>query len=150
MALYVVRTTAGREELLAELIAEEAKRQKLEIYSIAQIPGVKGYILIEAANQLEVQRAIHGMAHAKTVLPQEVDVEEILKYLEEEKVIEFYRGDIVEILIGAFKGTRARVIKFDPKKEEVTVELLDTPLPLDIEVPATGVKLIKREKDTTQ
>ncbi|HIP66737.1 MAG TPA: transcription elongation factor Spt5 [Candidatus Nanopusillus sp.] len=148
MPFYAVRTTAGKEELVVELIAHEVKRQKLEIYSIMSIPGLKGYIIIEASNPLEVQRAIHGMRHAKVVLPQEIHPDEIFKFLEEEKKVEeFKRGDIVEILIGAFKGTRAKVLKIDAKKEELTVELLDTPVPLNITVPANGVRIIKREEE---
>ena len=147
MPFYAVRTTAGKEELVAELIAEEAKKNNLEIYSVMSIPGLKGYIIIEGENVLEVQRAIQGMKHARVVIPQEISPEEVFKFLEEEKKIEeINKGDLVEILIGAFKGTRARVLKIDPKKEELTVELLETPVPLNITIPATGVKLLKKKE----
>jgi len=146
MPFYAVRTTAKKEEITAEIIAEEAKRSNLEIYSVMAIPGLKGYIIIEGENILEVQRAVQGMKHARVVLPQEIPPEDIFKFLEEEKKIEeINKGDLVEILIGAFKGTRARVLKVDPKKEELTVELLETPVPLNITIPATGVKLLKKE-----
>jgi transcriptional antiterminator NusG len=147
MPFYAVRTTAGKEELVAELIAEEARRNNFEVYSVMSIPGLKGYIIVEAENVLEVQRVVQGMKHARIVLPQEINPEEVFKFLEEEKKLEeVNKGDLVEILIGAFKGTRARVLKIDPKKEELTVELLDTPVPLNITIPATGVKLLKKEK----
>jgi len=148
MPFYAVRVISGKEEIAAELLAAEANKQMLEIYSVIVLPGLKGYIIVEAKNPLEVQRAIFGLRYVRSVIQEEVNPEEIFKHLEEvKKVEEFNRGDIVEILMGAFKGTRAKVIKVDTKKEELTVELLDTPVPLNITIPVTGVKLIKKSTE---
>ena len=145
MPIYTVVVTSGKEELVADIIASEAKRKNLEIYSILQIPGVKGYIFIEAANSLEVQRAIIGIRHAKRVMPQEVNIEDLLKYFEEEKV-EFNIGDIVEVLAGAFKGTKGKIINIDNKKNEATIELIDVPVPLQLNIPINNLKLIEKSK----
>ncbi len=121
MPIYAVVVTSGKEELVADIIANEAKKRKLEIYSIVQIPGVKGYIFIEALNSLEVQRAIIGIRHARKVMPQEVNIEELTKYFEEEKV---------ELNIG----------------DEATIELIDVPVPLQLNIPVNNLKLIEKSK----
>lgn len=143
MPIYAVSVTYGKEELVAEMLAYEAKRGKYEIYSVMAIPQLKGFIFVEAENSLDVQRAILGIKHAKKVLPEEVNIEELLKYFEEEKV-ELKVGDIVEIIIGALKGSKGKVIKVDDKKNEVTIELLDVPVPLNVTLPINNVKVIEK------
>ncbi|MGC9079676.1 MAG: transcription elongation factor Spt5 [Nanopusillaceae archaeon] len=145
MPIYVVVVTSGKEELVADILGAEAKRKNLEIYSIMQIPGVKGYIFVEAVNSLEVQRAIIGIRYAKRVLPQEVSIEELSKYFEEEKV-ELSLGDIVEVLSGAFKGTRGKILNIDDKRKEATIELIDVPVPLQLNIPLNNLKLIEKSK----
>ncbi|BFI73482.1 transcription elongation factor Spt5 [Nanoarchaeota archaeon] len=145
MPIYTVVVTSGKEELVADIIASEAKKRNLEIYSILQIPGVKGYIFVEAANSLEIQRAIIGIRHARKVMPQEVNIEELTKYFEEEKV-EFNIGDIVEVLSGAFKGTKGKIVNMDNKKNEATIELIDVPVPLQLNIPINNLKLIEKSK----
>jgi transcriptional antiterminator NusG len=145
MPIYTVVVTSGKEELVADILASEAKKRNLEIYSIFQIPGIKGYIFVEALNSLEVQRAIIGIRHAKRVMPQEVDINELLKYFEEEKV-QFNIGDIVEVLSGAFKGTRGKILNLDERKNEATIELIDVPVPLQLNIPINNLKLIEKSK----
>lgn len=145
MPIYALIVTGGREDLVADLIEKIAKRENLAIYSITQIPGLSGYLFVEAENSLEVQRAIIGIRNAKKVLPQEVNVEDILKYFKKEEVV-VKEGDIIQILVGALKDAKAKVIKVDDKKKEVTVELLDVPIPLNITLPISNVKVLKEEK----
>ncbi|WP_457913320.1 transcription elongation factor Spt5 [Candidatus Nanopusillus massiliensis] len=121
--------TSGREELVADILANEGKNVKYAIYSIIQIPGVKGYLFVETTNSLELQRAVLGIRDVKRVLPQEIPIDELLKYFEEEKG-EYDINDIVEVLSGACKGTRGKIINIDEKKKEVTKELIDVPVPL--------------------
>lgn len=145
MPIYAVTTTAGKEEYVADLIEKIAKREKLEIYAVMAIPGLKGYIFVEADNPLDVQRAIYGMRYAKRVLPQEISYEELLKYFEKEEIV-VEVGNIVEILVGALKGARGKVIKVDDKKKEITIELLDVPVPLNITLPVNNVRVLEKEK----
>ncbi|MGC9132989.1 MAG: transcription elongation factor Spt5 [Nanopusillaceae archaeon] len=145
MPIYTIVVTSGKEELVADILASEAKKRNLEIYSILQIPGIKGYIFVEALNSLEVQRAIIGIRHAKRVMPQEINIDELLKYFEEEKV-QLNIGDIVEVLSGAFKGTRGKILNIDEKKNEATIELIDVPVPLQLNIPVNNLKLIEKSK----
>jgi KOW motif. len=68
-----------------------------------------------------------------------------LKYFEEEKV-KYDINDIVEVLSGAFKGTRGKIINIDEKKKEVTIELIDVPVPLQLNAPINSLKLIEKSK----
>lgn len=145
MGIYAVKVTNGKEELVAEILAEEAKKGKYEIYSIMAIPQLKGFIFVEAENPLEVQRAILGIKHARRILPEEVQVDELLKYFEEEKV-EVNVGDIVEIIMGALKGNKGKVVKYNDKKQEVTIELIDVPVPLNVTLPINSIKVIEKSK----
>jgi transcriptional antiterminator NusG len=145
MPIYAIVVTSGREELVADILANEGKNGKYSIYSIMQIPGVKGYLFVETTNSLELQRAVLGIRHVKRVIPQEIPIEDLLKYFEEEKV-KYDINDIVEVLSGAFKGTRGKIINIDEKKKEVTIELIDVPVPLQLNVPINSLKLIEKSK----
>ncbi|BBL45311.1 transcription elongation factor Spt5 [Nanobdella aerobiophila] len=145
MPIYIVSVTSGKEEVVADLISNEAKKNKLEIYSILQIPGIKGYIFVEALNSLEIQRVLVGLRYARKVIPQEISMDELNKYFEEEKV-ELNPGDIVEILAGAFKGTRGKIINIDDKKEEASIELIDVPVPLQLSIPLNNLKIVEKSK----
>ncbi len=150
MSFFAVRTTGGREDLVAEFIAEEAKRRKAKIYSILVPPGLKGYIFVEADNIYEVQRAAYGIPHFRGVLPKEIPFEEIEKYLTVEKKIEVHRGDIVEIIAGPFKGYKGRVIRVDEQKEEVTVELMESMIPIPVTVKIDDIKVVKKESEVAK
>ncbi|MEM4571486.1 MAG: transcription elongation factor Spt5 [Nanopusillaceae archaeon] len=148
MAIYVVTVTSGREDIVAEIIAEEAKRKNLAIYSIVHFSNMKGFLFVEAENQLEVAKAIHELRYAKKVLPEEVKVEEILRFFEEKEEIVLNIGDIVEIIAGPLKGTKAKVLKVDNKKKEVLLELLDVPVPINVDIPINNVKLLYKKEET--
>ncbi|MCX6804360.1 MAG: transcription elongation factor Spt5, partial [Candidatus Diapherotrites archaeon] len=46
--IFPVRTTVGQEQLVVDILSSKIVKEELSIYSIAVVPGLKGYILIEA------------------------------------------------------------------------------------------------------
>jgi len=145
MGIYVVKTTAGREDLVAEFLLEEAKRKNVLVYAVFVPPGLKGYIFVEADNVYEVRKAAEGIPHVKGVLADEVPFEQIEHYLvPEKKEIEVNRGDIVEVIAGPFKGYRLRVVRVDKERNEITGELLDSPVPIPVTVSFDDIKVIQR------
>ena len=52
-------------------------------------------------------------------------------------------GALVEVVAGPFKGMQARVVRVDPSKEEVTVEILEAAFTLPITVHADYVRELK-------
>ena len=57
-------------------------------------------------------------------------------------------GDIIELTSGPFRGERARIIRIDEGKEEITVELFEATVPIPVTVRGDFVKVIqKKEKE---
>ena len=57
-------------------------------------------------------------------------------------------GDIVEIISGPFKGSRAKIVTITMTREEITVELLDSRITIPIVIHADYVRKLE-SGDTT-
>jgi len=127
MPIYALRTTMGQEQSLSEHLARKAElRPHLKIYSVLVPGGLKGYIFVEAESIDEVEILVEGMRHVRkrprASRAEEIPIEQLDHFLIPRPVIEgvdIY--DIVEVISGPFKGSRARVIDINVGKEEVTV-----------------------------
>lgn len=145
--IFAVRTTAGQERNVANLIAARAEVNKLPIKSILVPEGLKGYLFIEAEGPHFVEDAISGIKHVKSRVPGIVSVSEIEKYIVIKSIIEELDiDDVVEVIGGPFKGMRAKIIRVDRTKEEVTIELLEATFTLPITVHADYVKLVEKAR----
>ncbi len=51
--IYALRTTANREDQVMDFVSSNAKRKKLEVYSVIKPHGMRGYIFLEAASKTE-------------------------------------------------------------------------------------------------
>jgi len=95
---------------VAELIAEKGKRlEGGKIYAVIVPPSqkgvIKGYILVEASDELTLRRLVRGTPHAKGVVPGAIPVKEIEGMLQQEPLMkELKVGQIVKIVGGPFKG----------------------------------------------
>ena len=78
--------------------------------------------------------------------------EEIDKFLIPKPAAEgLAEGDIVEVISGPFKGERARVARVESAKEELILELIDSPQAIPIRVHADFCKLVEKgEKEEPQ
>ncbi|MGB9724783.1 MAG: transcription elongation factor Spt5 [Nitrososphaeria archaeon] len=142
---FAVRTTGGQEENVAEFIYKNAIFNKKEIYSIIHIPSQKGYLVIEAKNGQDVRETIAGVKHVKELVPGLLKLEDFDKLLIKKPAIaEFTIGEVVDIIMGPFKGMKAKITKIDLTKMEVTVMLLDAPYPLTLTVDASYLKPSKK------
>ncbi|MEK6970118.1 MAG: transcription elongation factor Spt5 [archaeon] len=144
--IYTVRTTVGQESMVIDILAAKTKREGLEIYSMALMPGLKGYILIEADNENTVQRGIAGINLVKSrgVVPGQVKIEELGAILSSKPLMESIKPDQkVELIAGPFKGEKARVIRVNETKEEVTVELLEATVKIPVTTKAEYIRVIK-------
>lgn len=144
--IYTVRTTVGQESMVVDILAAKAKREGLELYSMAVMPGLKGYILIEADNENTVQRGIAGVSLVKSrgVVAGQVKIEELGSILSSKPLMEAIKPDQkVELIAGPFKGEKARVIRVNETKEEVTVELLEATVKIPVTIRAEQIRVIK-------
>lgn len=145
--IFVLRTTANREDQVMDFVTSNAKKKGMNIYSIIRPHGMRGYIFIEAENRAEAEQAAFNVPYARGILPKKVDYKDIEHMLEESKKVEMniMKNDIVEIISGPFKRENAKVTRIDRTKEDVVVELLEAAVPIPITVKMDTVKVIRRE-----
>jgi len=147
VAVFAVRTTAGQEKNVANLVAVRVETNKLPVKAILVPETLKGYLFIEAEGPHFVDEAIAGIKHVRSRVPGVVQFSEVERYIVIKPVIEELDiDDLVEIVGGPFKGMRAKITRIDRTKEEVTLELLEATFTLPITVHADYVKLVEKAK----
>ena len=146
--IYALRTTANREDQVADFLASNAKKKKLDVYCVIRPHGMRGYIFLEAADRQNAEQAATGVPYSRGILPKDIDYKEIEHMLEQVKrEVNIKKNDIVEIIVGPFKREQAKITRVDKQKEEVVVELLGAAVAIPISLKLDAVKVIRRETD---
>ncbi len=146
-AVFAVRTTAGQEKNVANLIEAKVKINDLQVKAVLVPEMLKGYIFIEADGPHSVEKSIAGVKHARSRVPGVVTFPEVERYIVIKPVIEeLDADDLVEVIGGPFKGMRAKITRVDKAKEDVILELLEATFTLPITVHADYVKLVEKSK----
>jgi transcriptional antiterminator NusG len=142
---FAIRTTGGQEENTANFIYKNSILNKNQVYSIIFLTSQKGYLIIESKSGQDIREAISGIKHVKELVPGLLKVEDFEKLLIKKPAItEYIVGEVVDIVMGPFKGMKAKITKIDLSKMEVTVMLLDAPYPLSLTVDSSYLKSSKR------
>jgi len=144
--IYTIRVTSGQEQIIAEILMKKARAEKLDVYSIIHIDNVKGYLFIESNDENTLVKLIQKVKHIKGFLKKAVTVQEMEKLVKAEKMpaLVIEQGDLVEMSSGPFKGERAKVLKLDEAKDEITVELMEVAVPIPVTVKSKMVKLFQK------
>lgn len=147
--IYIFRVTTGQEKIVSQMLEKKSRAQKLAIYSILVPENVKGYLFVEAATENDAVHLAQKTRHVKGILKQHIDLSEIDKMVKAEKpaALTIELGDIVEIKSGAFKGDKAKVIKIDDNKDELTVEFMDMAVPIPTTIKRKITKIFKKAGD---
>jgi transcriptional antiterminator NusG len=146
-SIFAVRTTAGQEKNVANLIAVKIGSNKLPIKAVLVPEMLKGYVFVEAEGPHFVEDAISGIKHVRSRVPGIVSFSEVEKYIVVKPVIEELDvDDVVEVVSGPFKSMRAKITRIDKTKSEVTLELLEATFTLPITVHADYVKVVEKTK----
>jgi len=148
--IFIIKVTTNKEDRAVEMIVNRATKKSLSVYSVIRPHGLKGYIIVEAADRESAEEAVFNLPYVKGIIGKTVSYEEIQQMLEpkvEEMNIEI--GDIVEML-GQFKGEQAKVTRIDKQKGEVVVSLLGASVPIPVTVKIDNVKVIRREADEVE
>jgi transcription termination/antitermination protein NusG len=135
---------SGQEELVATILRN--KSGELPIYSIILMPNIRNYIIIEVDNENTLKRAIVDIPYVqKRMLPiGNVNKKELESMLQIESIMDnLEKGMTVEIKSGHLKGEKARILRVNPQKEEVTVEILDATIKMPITIKAENIRVIK-------
>jgi transcriptional antiterminator NusG len=143
-SLYAVKVTVGQERNVAQMLADKAKVEGLPIAAILAPTELRGYIIVESSAPHAVDQLIRGVRHTRERVQGMVDPSEVNHYLETRPAFEGLEvGTMVEVIAGPFKGMQAKVVRVDPAKEEVTVEILEAAFTLPITVHADYVREVK-------
>jgi len=146
-SVFAVRTTAGQEKNVANMIAIRVETTKLPIKAVLVPEMMKGYVFVEADGPHFVEQAITGVKHVRSRVPGLITFSEVERYIVSKPIIEELGvDDVVEVVGGPFKGMRAKITRIDKSKEEVTLELLEATFTLPITVHADYVRLVERAK----
>jgi transcriptional antiterminator NusG len=106
---------------------------------------LRGYVFIETTEFRDVEIAISGVPHVRGRVGGKVSLDEIDRFLAPPPAAEgISEGDVVEIISGPFKGERAKVARVDTGKEELILELLDSPYTIPVRVHADFAKIVER------
>jgi len=144
--IFPVRTTVSQEQLVVDILSSKIVKEDLNIYSIAVVPGLKGYILIEADNEITLRRGITDTPHIKGsgIVKGAVKIEELSSLLESKPLMKtLQEGQKVEIISGPFKGEKAKITRVNQAKEEVTVELLEAAVKIPVTIKAENIKIVQ-------
>ncbi|MGM5483785.1 MAG: transcription elongation factor Spt5 [Nanobdellota archaeon] len=146
--LYVIRTTANREDQVFDFLESNIKKKKINAYSILKSHGMRSYIFIETTDIQEAQRSIYGIPYARGILPRPVDFSEVESMLDTgKKEVNIKKNDVVEIISGPFKREKAKITRVDRQKGEVIVELLEAAVSIPITLKFDAVKVIRRDEE---
>mgnify|MGYP005659485031 CR=1 FL=1 len=150
MPIYALRTAIGQEQSVSEYLARRAdKRPELDIKAILVTGSLKGYIFIESSSIDHIELLVEGVRHVRkrprSSRAEEIPINELEHFLMPRPVIEGVNpGDIVEIVSGPFKGSRARVTDIHSAKEEVTLELLSVDLQIPVTISGESIRVIEK------
>ena len=148
--IHTIRVTSGQEKIIAEILTKKARAEKLDVYSIVHVENVKGYLFVETPDENTLVKLIQKVKHVKGFLKRPVSLPEIQELLKATKqpAMTIEPGDTVEMASGPFKGERAKVVKIDEAKDEITVELIEVAVPIPVTVKSKMVRLFQKAGQT--
>jgi transcriptional antiterminator NusG len=139
--LFALRTTAGYERNVANMIEGRIPHGSVDVHAILVLPTLKGFVFVEGKDRETVAELVRDLRHVKSKTPVQVEVSEVSKHLVERPLIDVIaEGMTVEVIAGPFKGFTGKVTRVDKIRKEVTLELLESAYPFPISVPVNQVR----------
>ena len=146
--IFSIKTQVGKEQNTADLLNSRAQKSELEFPSILVTPELRGYVFVEGYDRERLKDVIKTISYARTVLDGDIPIGEIEHFLvPTSAVAKIAEGDVVEMIAGPFRGETAKVTHIDDTKEEITVELFESVVPIPITVRGEQVRVIKRKEE---
>ncbi len=147
---FIVRVTASQEKITADVLQNKISKTNSDIYSLVMPYGMRGYLIIEAANEIACRDLILNEPHVKGMLSKPLDEAELQKMLASKQAVqEISVADTIEFFAGPFKGYKAKVMKVDSAKDEITVELMDVAVPIPVTTKANMARIIEKANKGT-
>ena len=146
--IFSIKTQVGKEQNAADLINSRADKSKIKIPSILVTPELRGYIFLEGYDKERIKEMIKTVSYARNMLEGDIPVEQIEHFLvPASAVAKIAEGDVVEMIAGPFRGETAKVTHIDDAKEEITVELFESVVPIPITVRGEQVRVVKKKEE---
>jgi transcriptional antiterminator NusG len=146
--IFVIKVTTNKEERVLDLIAEHIEKKNINVYAIAKPQGLRGYIILEAADRESAEDACFNLPYVKGIIGKTISYEEVKNMLEPNiTAVNIEKDDIVEILSEPFKKEKAKVLRIDKQKGEVVVSLLGAVVQIPVTIKLENVKVIRRSQD---
>ena len=152
-AYIPVKTSIGHERAVADAVLARARAKELGVFAILAPVNLRGYVLVESMNPDRLEEAVRGIRRARGVIKGEgrakgIGLDDIGLYLAPKPIVSGMKeGDIVELVAGPFKGEKARVMKIDETKEEITVELFEAMVRIPVTVRGDHVRVLQKEEE---
>ena len=138
-----MRVKNGKEKDAALAFKEKAEFKDRNIFSVLVIENVMGYIFVEG-NKHDIESTCSDVSQYRAKILGKTSLEDLNKHLEPKPTIQGVNvGDIVEIISGPFKGSRAKIVSMIMTREEITVELLDSRITIPIVIHADYVRKLE-------
>lgn len=145
VAYFIFRVTSGQERITADILQNKSEKISARVSAIIISEGLRGYVILEAEDETAARELIADEPHMKGMLSKPLSDEDLKKMLEVKKVVqEIGINDIVEFVGGPFKGYKAKVLKVEPTKEEITVELMDVAVPIPVTTKSSSAKIVQK------
>jgi transcriptional antiterminator NusG len=142
--IFAVKAQVGQELNVSNSIYNRAKKDG-KIFAILTPREIRGYVFIEGNDLDYIKKLVKPLRYAREVLEGDIPIEETENFLfPPSSIAKISEGDILEIVSGPFKGEKAKVIRMDDSKEEVTVEIIDAMVPIPITVRGEHVRILKK------
>ena len=169
--IVCLKTQVGQERRVAETLTAKSRKFGVPVLSILSPQELRGYIFVETTDIMALEKGIRGVSYARSLVasnfevrdeegnfvkdrrgkivterkPVETPFHEIAHFLTPvSAVAKIAEGDIVELVSGPFRGEKAKVTRVDDAREEITVELIDSMVPIPITVKGENVRVLRR------
>ena len=146
--IFAIKTTSKQERTVADNIlkAIETKATDVKVTSFIVPNELQGYVLVETPEQRNrIEQLVELIAHARVLTKGETSLAEVGHFLIPKPVVSgIEEGTIVELIAGPFKGEKAVVKRVDSAKEEITVELYESVVPIPITVRGDNARVVEK------
>ncbi len=157
--IFAIKTTSKQERTVADSIMKAIMTNATDIKVTAVIvPNeLQGYVLVETPEKMNrIEQLVEKIPHARAVVRRgkdegeksSMELAEVAHFLVPKPVVSgIEEGTIVELIAGPFKGEKAVVKRVDSAKEEITVELYESVVPIPITVRGDNVRVVEKVSD---
>ncbi len=146
--IFSIKTQVGKEQNTADLLNSRADKAQLSIPAILVTPELRGYIFVEGYDREQLKDVVKTISYARSMLDGDIPIDQIEHFLvPTSAVAKISEGDIVEMIAGPFRGETAKVTHIDETREEITVELFESVVPIPITVKGEQVRVIRRKEE---